>query len=297
MCKRVLRSLLLGDPSFLPSQVQGGVGWAGSQEALPPARRGTLTLFHTPGSLPPVWPGPAVSSQNGHRGHQKGCCLSRAPRPMTGQEDGWGPGPSGHRKGGGGLGLGSLGWDSREHVLLCPGRGRRGETDAGCPRLPLPQPLSCPLPALTTGHQLPGCWGPSRPLHRPLPVGITQGPTLVFIFTDGGIGGSGCWDESLSLRGNAGHAKWAAVLPPQRVALKPWTSLLPCLFTPHPQLSSCLPGGPRPLGLPGSPFLLILALSRSCARAQTALHPMFSKRDLAVPMIQTLRPRGGFRCL
>lgn len=69
LCKQPLRSLPLGDPSsFLPSQVtRGGWGWAGSQEALPLARRGTLTLFHDPRApaVPCGCGSPAVSSQNG----------------------------------------------------------------------------------------------------------------------------------------------------------------------------------------------------------------------------------------
>ena len=157
LCKQPLRSLLLGDPSsFLPSQVtRGGVGWAGSQEALPLARRGTLTLFHDPRApaVPCGCGSPAVSSQNG-RGHQKGCCLARAPRPMT--SGGWlGPSPRGHRKGGGGAGAGELGPGLLGARASLPRPRWAGGTDAGCPLLPLPAALllpSCPLLALATGH-------------------------------------------------------------------------------------------------------------------------------------------------
>lgn len=175
-------------PSF-PSD-KGGV-WARSQEALPLAHCGTLTLFHDPwGPAVPCGRGsPAVSSQNG-RGRQKGCCLARVPHPMT--SGGWlGPGPRGHRKGGrAGDGAGELGLGLLRARVSLPRPRRAGRTDAGCPLLPLPRPPSCPLLAWTTGYSLPDCWGPGRPLAQTRSAGRHTRPTLIFVFTDGGVGGS-----------------------------------------------------------------------------------------------------------
>lgn len=180
---------------------------------------------------------------------------------------GWlGPGLSGHRKGGGG----AWGWGARAGTPGSTCFSAQAEA-GGRGRCRLPAPPSAPAPVLSTPSldhwtPTPRLLGSQPPLAQTCSVGHHTSPTLVFIFTDGGIGGSGCWDESLSLRGNAGQGQWAAVLPPQRAALKPWTKPLPCLFTPHPQLSLAVCLGTAPWAFQGSPFLLILALSRSCAR-------------------------------
>ena len=168
---------------------------------------------------------------------------------------GWlGPGPRGHSKGGGG----AWGWGARAGPPGSTCFSAQAEA-GGWNRCRLPAPPSAPAPVLSTPSldhwtPTPRLLGSQPPLAQTCSAGHHTSPTLVFIFTDGGIGGSGCWDESLSLRGNAGQDQVGSSGPTAAGGLEALDEApsLP-LHPTSSALSSCLPGD-RPLGLPGVPL-------------------------------------------